>query len=198
MKGLRSTDNCYVWSPKSSSEVSKKYLYKPEDTKLKNQKFGHSKLRGMLAINGDSEEKKGKIKRRCQMIKPDRTSHKKVQHLNISPVRERRENDLIGPRMKKPKLHEAMVQNFSKQGGVFTVSAKKKEVSGVFPLNYSRKVEMSDKKVQRSSQHVLHKSEDNRALDNSSKKKFKEVLTKTSGGNLLNSPGASLGLCSHD
>ena len=78
------------------------------------------------------------------------------------------------------------------------MSAKKKEGCGMFPLNYIRKVEMSDKKVQRSSQHMLHKSEDNRALDNSSKKQFEEVLTKASGENLLRSLSSSLGLHCHD
>ena len=44
MKGTRSQDNCYMWSPVKDSQVTKCLLSKADEAKLWHQKLGHLNL----------------------------------------------------------------------------------------------------------------------------------------------------------
>lgn len=49
MKGIRSSDNCYMWSPAKAS-LNQPCLISNEETKLWHYKLGHLTLRSMQNI----------------------------------------------------------------------------------------------------------------------------------------------------
>ena len=50
MKGIRSQDNCYMWSPQETGYSSMCTLAKEEEVKIWHQKLGHLHLKGMKRI----------------------------------------------------------------------------------------------------------------------------------------------------
>ena len=104
MKGLRSPDNCYMWSGPSMTSASC-LLSQTDATDLWHKRLGHLNLRSLgnlvskEAVRGLPylKIKEGKICGQCQVGKQVCASHKKVDYLTTSRVLELLHMDLMGP-----------------------------------------------------------------------------------------------------
>lgn len=105
MKGSRSKDNCYLWTPQETSYSSTCLSSKEDEVKIWHQRFGHLHLRGMKkiidkgAVRGIPNLKieEGRICGECQIGKQVKMSHQKLQHQTTSRVLELLHMDLMGP-----------------------------------------------------------------------------------------------------
>jgi hypothetical protein len=105
MKGERSKDNCYLWTPLEPKVLSTCLVNKQEDVRLWHQKLGHLHLRGMKKILSKEAIKgvpqltieEGTFCGECQIGKQVKTSHPKLQHLTTDRVLELLHMDLMGP-----------------------------------------------------------------------------------------------------
>ncbi|XP_058771038.1 uncharacterized protein LOC131644531 [Vicia villosa] len=103
MRGVRSKDNCYLWTSHETNYSS--VCSKEEEAKLWHQKLGHLHLRGMKKIISTEAVRgipklqidEGRICGECQVGKQTRMSHPKVRHLTTSRVLELLHMDLMGP-----------------------------------------------------------------------------------------------------
>jgi hypothetical protein len=104
MKGVRSKDNCYMWSSQIGYS-SKCTLVKEEGVKTWHQRLSHLHLKGMKmiifveAIRGIPNLKidEGKVCGECQIGKQTRMSHQKLRHDTTTKVLELLHMDLMGP-----------------------------------------------------------------------------------------------------
>lgn len=86
MKGARSKDNCYLWTPQETDCFSTCLMTKEDEVNLWHQKLGHLHLKGMKkiwskeAVKGVPKLKieEGKICSECQIGKQTKMSHKKL------------------------------------------------------------------------------------------------------------------------
>ena len=105
MKGSRSKDNCYLWTPQETSYSSTCLVSKEDEVNIWHQRFGHLHLRGMKkiidkgAVRGIPNLKieEGRICGECQIGKQVKMSHQKLQHQTTSRVLELLHMDLMGP-----------------------------------------------------------------------------------------------------
>lgn len=105
MKGDKSKDNFYLWTPRETYYFPTCLMSKEEETKLWHQKLGHLHLKRMKkvmskeAIRGIPKIKidEGIICGECQIGKQTKMSHKKLQHLTTSKNLELIHMDLMGP-----------------------------------------------------------------------------------------------------
>ncbi|CAJ2654309.1 unnamed protein product [Trifolium pratense] len=105
MKGVRSKDNCYLWTPLEEANVSTCLLTKNEEVKLWHQKLGHLNLKSMKRVISEEavrglpslQIQEGNICGECQIGKQTKVSHQKLQHLSTSKVLELLHMDLMGP-----------------------------------------------------------------------------------------------------
>lgn len=105
MRGVRSKDNCYLWSSKETNYASTCQISKEDEVNPWHQKLGHLHLKGMKkimskeAIRGIPRLRieEGKICGECQIGKKTKMSHPKLQHQTTSKVLELLHMDLIWP-----------------------------------------------------------------------------------------------------
>jgi hypothetical protein len=105
MKGVRSKDNCYLWIPEESAQISSCLITREDEVKLWHQKMGHLNLRSMKKVIAEDAVKgvpklkieEGSICGECQIGKQTKMSHPKLQHLTTSKVLELLHMDLMGP-----------------------------------------------------------------------------------------------------
>ena len=104
MKGLRSPDNCYLWSAPQTPSPSC-LLSRADVTDLWHKRLGHLNLRSLGQLVSkeavrrlpELKIKEERICGQCQVGKQVRASHKKVDYLTTSRVLELLHIDLMGP-----------------------------------------------------------------------------------------------------
>lgn len=87
MKGVRSKDNCYLWSSKETNYTSTCLISKNDAVNPWHQKLGHLHLKGMKKIMSKEATKgiprlkieEGKSYGECQIRKQTKMSHPKLQ-----------------------------------------------------------------------------------------------------------------------
>jgi hypothetical protein len=105
MRGIRSKDNCYLWTSQEKAFVSTCLLTKEEEAKLWHQKLGHLNLQGMkkaISVEAIRDLPKlniteGTLCGDCQQGKQTRVSHPRLEHQGTSRVLELLHMDLMGP-----------------------------------------------------------------------------------------------------
>lgn len=86
MRGVRSKDNCYLWTTQQINCPSTCLISKEDEVNLWHQKLGHLHLKGMKkfvskeAVRGIPKLKieKGKVCGECQIGKKTKMSHPKL------------------------------------------------------------------------------------------------------------------------
>lgn len=94
MKGVTSSDNCYMQSHAKESLNKLCFISKFEETKLWLQQLGHINLRSRKKI---IYEKANVGIPELKIVKQVKTSHKMVHHLTTYSVLEFLNKDLMGP-----------------------------------------------------------------------------------------------------
>jgi hypothetical protein len=105
MKGTRSKDNCYLWSPQEQAFISSCMLSKDEEVRLWHQKLGHLNMQGIkkaISLEAIKDIPKLEITERsiygeCQVGKQTRMSHPRLEHQGTSKAIELLHIDLMGP-----------------------------------------------------------------------------------------------------
>ncbi|KAK2379434.1 putative mitochondrial protein [Trifolium repens] len=105
LRGTRSKDNCYLWTPQEEALTSTCLVTTEDEVQLWHQKLGHLNLKGMKkaisveAIRGLPKLKivEGKVCGECQIGKQIRMSHPMLEHQTTSKVLELLHMDLMGP-----------------------------------------------------------------------------------------------------
>ncbi|XP_057452263.1 uncharacterized protein LOC130744085 [Lotus japonicus] len=109
MIGVRSKDNCYIWSPQNKALTSMCLMSKKDEVKLWHKKLGHLNPKSMKkviskeAIRGLPRLKieEDKVCGECQVGKQTQTSHKKLTHVATTRSLELLHMDLMGPMQKE-------------------------------------------------------------------------------------------------
>ncbi|XP_050895226.1 uncharacterized protein LOC127101827 [Lathyrus oleraceus] len=104
IKGARSKDKFYLWTPQETDCFSSCLMSKEEETNIWHQKLGHLHMKGMKkvmskeALRGIPKLKihEGRICGECKVGKQTKMSRKKLQHLTTSKIMELLHMDLMG------------------------------------------------------------------------------------------------------